>query len=537
MKRTIILHPLLFAAFPVLFFFSKNAGEYRLGEMLKLLAEVVALTAVVWAALGFLLRNARRAALLVSLAAVLVSSHGHAKLLLYELGFLGVPLIGWGPSTAVSAIWSAAFFTGAFFAIRTRSGLSNPTRILNLCAVVLVVHSTVAIAVFQARVREARKQRAIQEGTIFELDRPRPARNVYYIILDAYGRSDQLRDLYGYDNSALISFLEDRGFYVAAKSTANYSYTIPSVATSLNMNYLFDAEGIYDARDWVPIQDAIAHSKVSRLLKDAGYRFIYVEGKPDEVANADVYMRPWKRESLTEGFLQTTAAGAFTSLAERKRREVIYPFEKLPETAGMRGPLFVFAHIMSPHRPFVFSSDGSDPGAWGRADSPPTNMVSRKKGITRTRYKTLYREQIAYVDKLLMKAVDGILQNSKTTPIIVIQSDHGPGAYLHPEDVDHTYLAERMSILNAYLLPEGGSELLYDSITPVNTFRLIFSRYFGVEVELLGDRNIFTAPEHQQRMRDVTDEIGNEDDCKRREKLDSLEYFDDGGEAGKESGG
>ena len=66
-------------------------------------------------------------------------------------------------------------------------------------------------------------------------------------------------------------------------------------------------------------------------------------------------------------------------------------------------------------------------------------------------------------------------------PIIVIQADHGPlGGEITSDGA-------RMSIFNAYYLPDGGDQLLYPSISPVNTFRVIFNHYFGGEFALLED--------------------------------------------------
>ena len=50
-----------------------------------------------------------------------------------------------------------------------------------------------------------------------------------------------------------------------------------------------------------------------------------------------------------------------------------------------------------------------------------------------------------------------------------------------------------MSILNAYYLPDGGEQLLYDSISPVNTFRLIFQYYFNEDIELIEDIALFST--------------------------------------------
>ena len=42
--------------------------------------------------------------------------------------------------------------------------------------------------------------------------------------------------------------------------------------------------------------------------------------------------------------------------------------------------------------------------------------------------------------------------------------------------------------LNAYYVPEGNETNLYDGISPVNTFRVIFNDYFNSNFELLEDR-------------------------------------------------
>jgi len=50
-----------------------------------------------------------------------------------------------------------------------------------------------------------------------------------------------------------------------------------------------------------------------------------------------------------------------------------------------------------------------------------------------------------------------------------------------------------MAILNAYYLPRGGQDLLYENISPVNSFRLIFDYYFGGNFGLLEDGSYFSS--------------------------------------------
>ena len=59
---------------------------------------------------------------------------------------------------------------------------------------------------------------------------------------------------------------------------------------------------------------------------------------------------------------------------------------------------------------------------------------------------------------------------------MILQGDHGPGSGLEQEDAASTDLRERLSILNALNLP-GAEDALYESLTPVNTFRVVLSAY------------------------------------------------------------
>jgi hypothetical protein len=82
---------------------------------------------------------------------------------------------------------------------------------------------------------------------------------------------------------------------------------------------------------------------------------------------------------------------------------------------------------------------------------------------------------------------------SEKDPIIIIQGDHGPGAYLDWESIENSILPERFGIINAYYFPNGGEGMLYPSITPVNSFRIVLNVYFNHQFELLEDKNFFST--------------------------------------------
>lgn len=69
-------------------------------------------------------------------------------------------------------------------------------------------------------------------------------------------------------------------------------------------------------------------------------------------------------------------------------------------------------------------------------------------------------------------------------------------------------IRQKMGVLNAYYLPNVEKSLLYPSITPVNTFRLVFNLYFNTNFELLPDKSfVFEDEQHIYNMIDVTEAL------------------------------
>ena len=170
------------------------------------------------------------------------------------------------------------------------------------------------------------------------------------------------------------------------------------------------------------------------------------------------------------------------------RQRIEYILSELPNQATRPGPKFVFVHLTVPHPPFVFGPSGES--------RPQTHHYSFRDGDayfgTQADYIQGYREQIAFVDTAIQGAIAQLLARSETRPVIILQGDHGPGSNLHWDSFEATDLRERFGILNAYLLPEMGAAGLYPSITPVNSFRVVFHALFGAPLELEPDTSFFS---------------------------------------------
>ena len=125
-----------------------------------------------------------------------------------------------------------------------------------------------------------------------------------------------------------------------------------------------------------------------------------------------------------------------------------------------------------------------------------------------------YVEEYKELRKKILESIDEILLNSDTSPIIILQSDHGSE---FPDSASmENKIREKMANFNSYYLPYGGEEILYDEITPVNSFRVIFNYYFNGDYDLLDDKSywsLFNPFEinEQSYFEDVTRLLENSD--------------------------
>lgn len=321
---------------------------------------------------------------------------------------------------------------------------------------------------------------------------PSPGKpDVYYIILDTYGQGDTLKECWNYDNSSFINFLKDKGFYVAEHSHSNYDRTIFSVSSVLNMQYLDDTRppGYKLKSDEKSVYIRLTQNNaVGHLFRQAGYQLINLSSGgaccgTDYMPNYDRnYRKPFGGElhQVLLSFTPLFCSEEYFPLLRDSLADVrLAPGEFLKKVVQLPGPKFVLVHSCLPHPPYIFDESG------------------KRKKLDLAQNWSMGTDPLPYLSQLKMseteaeKWITTILDGSDTRPVIIIQADHGPW-FNFPDKTK--YYNERMRILNAYYLPGTNNRGLYDSITPVNSFRLVFNNYFNAKIPLLPDRS-FCPPD------------------------------------------
>ncbi len=325
-----------------------------------------------------------------------------------------------------------------------------------------------------------------------------PARDIYYIVLDAMGRADTLQELYGLDLGPFVADLKSRGFQVVSHARSNYAHTQLSFSSFLNLAYLDPVANAVGktSESQEALDFLIQHNALMRLAKQAGYQVVGIgtdypaTSKFDE---ADICVCQQYGLSLFEqaviGATPLAAAPLDRWTYSAHRRKTLASLDTLETGIPSPQRQFVFAHILAPHPPFLFTPDGG----YRRPDRPFSITDGSEFQGSKEEYVQGYRDQAAFIVQRVERVVHAILSRPGPQPVIVIHGDHGPGSRLQSNDPTHTDMTERMAIFEAYYFPEGG-DALSDSISPVNLSRALANRYFGTTLGRLPEASFFSTP-------------------------------------------
>ncbi|MDP2384863.1 MAG: sulfatase-like hydrolase/transferase [Bacteroidota bacterium] len=319
--------------------------------------------------------------------------------------------------------------------------------------------------------------------------------DVYYIILDSYPSTENLKEYYNYDNSSFTKQLSDMGFQVLDKARSNYPYTYFSLSSSLNMeyiNYFEDSVSIEKQNEDFPFTK-IRKNKVANYFKSKGYKYVQFASAYEQLndkTQADLYINNKLRiNNFHETLIQLSvlnclqlefySAGVYDACN--------YSLNMLPKTPEESGPKFVFFHSLTPHPPHVFDENGN----FVYVDPNVENRYKQKKE---------YTDQVKFINKKMLEIVKQLIAGSDQEPIIILQGDHGSAGSERFEDEIYwakypskEMLIERYGILNAMHIPEKYKMEFPTNHTPVNTFRIIFNNLFNDTLQPLPCKSYFAS--------------------------------------------
>ena len=498
---------MLFAAYAVLFVWSQNLGETDPLSVAVPLVIVVLGAMLATIILGALLRDRRRGAIVATPLVVGLLMYGHAAHYLTPLNV---------PGFVQQAAWLVLVVVGVVAAVRldTRHIATLDTALTRIAALLIGV-ALVAIVAFQLTAASSRGPLARAEPQPDTTTAPK--RDVYWLVFDRYGSDRSLELQYGIQND-LTPWLEDQGFTVLDQSHANYSRTVLSMSSTLTMEHLGPVVAAAGERssDLSIVNARLQDPLVARQFKELGYRYFHIGSWWDPTSydvGADVNVNvpsPLGAGDFTDAIYDASAVPAMlrrVGLERSARRDRQYAaattaFEGLADLRDEPGPKFVLAHVLLPHPPLVFDRDGS---YLSEAETDALTPVEQ------------YERQLAYTNDQIRAILGDLLAlPEEQRPIVILQADEGPWptSYVrtYRDDADWAAgvsddeLEQKFGILNAWYLPDGEESLgLTSSQSAINTFPILFSRYFGLDYPLLPD-TVYASHDwlHPYQLTDIT---------------------------------
>ncbi len=519
MKKDILLHPWLFALIPIVGLFENNQDIATAQYLPKPIIIALLSTSILFFIINIFIKNKYKSSVVSSI--IIISFFYYYSF--SDIFFVLNPYLAYGLLYYQSLALVVYIFTlvgTGFVVANSTHKFDNANKLLNFFASVILVLQLFNIANYQYQHQGSIidqinfKDQPLGENS--EIKNTNNLPDVYYIILDGYARQDVLKDMYNYDNSYFIDFLKEKGFFVADHSTSNYNQTFLSLDSALNINYLDEVASKvgHQSNDRSVLKKLLSNNIVDDFFKSRGYTFVSLPATwtgAYKNIKSDIYLANNLRQNDFEALLiKKTPLFLFSSGVQiRDIATYIETFlDKIPEIASIEAPTFSYIHILSPHPPFIFESDGQVVDVVATClDGTDGSLYFDVCPGGVEKYQKQYIGQLSYLNKRFETIINKILATSKNPPIIILQADHGPGSMLDWDSLANSNAVERMSILNAYYVPEETKKILYPSITPVNTFRVLFNSVFGANFEILEDKNYFATWSHPYDFVDVTSQV------------------------------
>jgi hypothetical protein len=317
-----------------------------------------------------------------------------------------------------------------------------------------------------------------------------PGPNMYVLMLDGYPRADTLA-AWGHDIGEFEAAIEELGFVVSSSSHSNYTNTWASLASMADLRHV--DTGVFDG----PLpSDSIQHRVLARIfnegrawsiLRGHGYEIVSTEGVAADLAlhSADTTVGSWPPNGFEMELLRHSPLSRLGIVkdwvVDAHRSRVV---GQLAAVANLStdAPVFVWAHVTSPHAPAVFQRDGRrlDHPCWP-VDCPFFMAQAASMGIDEQELEARLGEQTAYVNGLVLDAVRRIV-DADSSAVIVILSDHGARHSARGDEYFRSFFAARTP---------GHPNLFADDAGMIATFAELLNAYLDADVVVPDDSKQF----------------------------------------------
>lgn len=327
--------------------------------------------------------------------------------------------------------------------------------------------------------------------------------DIFFLIFDGFGAR---RTFPGWTNNKTTFFdsaVKQEGFFTPLYSISNYNATILSVSSTLNMDYVPDAmlKLLKEPKLYFLASESILNNSLIKILKSENYTIHSFQ--PLSFRNPDWQFNSQFDQLRDQHFLNKTILGRTKKimyhLTEKiskaqidtkttnnslssfilnrkiigtalRKQELLETIRLVKQQCNNRkDPKFVYGHFMVPHPPYIFDEMG--------------NLLTPEKILSEKNQEMAYYEQVKYSEKIITDLIHYIKKYNRKNTVIIIAGDHGRPVFTETDTLGNY----RYENLSAIYFPDQNYDLVYDSLSSVNVFRLVLNKYFSSRIPLLKD--------------------------------------------------
>jgi len=496
-----IIYPILISLMPILFLYQDNMREIPIQDIVTPLVLSIAITFVSWFILKYFF-NIRKVSVGISFIIILLIIFSHVRIFFANNEDMNLQFIG--SNIILMPIILSVGIIGFIFLYK-KNIPTETTSIFNVMAIVVILFIGSQLTIYFinddsqiSSFSEFVKIPIIQSDVV---DKP----DVYLLVLDAYSGDITLERDYNFDNSKYKNELRDRGFVVQDYTYSNYPNTNLSMPSIMNMVYLDSiAERLGgDSRDVTGMREIRNENNAMKIFKENDYNIITFFAGANAAASKEL--------------IDERLCGSFLDLSPELQRAFVYMYFPLSYTRALffdnyqydrlectfstvlnfdkkdDNPLYMHIHILLPHPPFVFNSDGE------RVEHKYT------KDIFDASLRDAYLEQTIFANKITIEMIDSIQQRDDSA-VIIVMSDHGGRLGVNWDNPTEMDYYRALNNISAFYFP-GHEGDIPEKIASVNTYRVLFNTYFNTDYEILEDRQMWYVPERPWDQTDVTEKL------------------------------
>lgn len=316
--------------------------------------------------------------------------------------------------------------------------------------------------------------------------------NVYFILLDEYAGRESLKKWMNFDNSAFVSDLRSRGFFVADSSLANYNSTLYSMGSIWNLEYLpvSDADTSFKSDAGMAFR-YIADAFLPEFLISQGYSFYnnswFYMSKAVRMQNpsygpsergfisSQTFLNRYRRNGLLSLALKLQWPWLVSWAKDENRHYNMAVRKNLMEfsAASLPTPTFVYTHFAMPHYPYFFDRNGQP---------YQTDSLLKIKDTSRIHYV----EYLQYCNREVLEMVDSLKERNNGRFQIFIVSDHG----FRKLYGDEWGSAAFDNLFAFYDSNVGNQPFPHQRVANVNIFRYWINNTFNASLPILPDSTL-----------------------------------------------